>query len=221
MKNKIVIFGKTMFSSQLYIILKHEGYDIVAFTVDKLYRDSTFFEDLPLFPFEELENYVEKDEIEIALSIGYNHMNDVRKGKYLECKMRGFKILTFVSKEAHIYTDEIGEGCLIMPKAYIGPFSKLGVCCVIWPGVVLAHHNELDDYNWIAPSCCWGGGASSGKNCFLGIGSTVRNEIRLANYTFISAHTYIGKETIPGGAYLGVPAKLLPNTNSLEIVAKV
>jgi len=218
---KVVIFGTTMFSSQLRVILEQEGRDVLGYTVDNIYKDSDFFDNRPLFPFEELETYVNIDDVEVALTIGYNRMNDVRKDKYLECKRRGVSVMTFISKDAQVYTNEIGEGSIIMPGTYIGPCSKLGVCCVIWPGSVLAHHNLLDDYNWVASCCCYGGGASSGKNCFLGIGCTVRNNLYLAEYTFIGAQAYISKETIPRGVYLGVPAKLLPDNDSFEIVAKV
>lgn len=219
--NKIVILGTTMFSSQLCEILKREGIEIVAYTVDKEYIDSDSFCNLPVFPFEELEHCVDTSEIDIAITIGYIHMNDVRKAKYLECKRRGFNVFTFISKEAQVYTEKIGEGSIIMPKSYVGPFSQIGNCCVIWPGVVLAHHNKLDDYNWVASCCCFGGGASSGKNCFLGLGCTIRNEIELADYTFIGAQTYIGKDTIPHAAYLGVPARQIPDKDSLDIVSKV
>lgn len=218
---KVLVFGTTMFSSQLSEILKREGIEILGYTVDKAYKDSDFFNDLPVYPFEDIELIINLSETEVVLTIGYNQMNDVRRTKYLECKRRGIKVFTYVSKEAQVYTNEIGEGSIIMPGVYVGPFSKLGICCVLWPGTVLAHHNILDDFNWVASCTCYGGGASSGKNCFLGIGSTIRNEIKLAEYTFVGAQTYIGKETTPKGVYVGVPARKKDKINSYEIVAKV
>lgn len=210
-----------MFSSQLCEILKREGMDIVGYTVDNAYKDGDFFENLPVLSFEDLEKFVDITDIEIALTIGYNHMNDVRKLKHLECKRRGIKLFTFISRESNVYTDEIGEGSIVMPGAYVGPYSKLGVCCVLWPGSVLAHHNILGDYNWVAPSSCFGGGSSSGKNCFFGLGSTVRNGINIADYTFIGAQTYICKDSFSNGVYLGVPAKQMTEMNSIEIVTRV
>lgn len=221
MNKKVIIFGTTIFSTQLCVILHQEGIDIVGYTVDKNYISNEVFDNLPVYPFEELEHYVDTSDIEIVLTIGYNHMNDVRKGKYLECKKRGLNVFTFVSKDAKVYTEAIGEGSIIMPGSYIGPYSTLGICCVLWPGSVLSHQNNIGDYSWIAPSCCFGGGAETGKNCFLGLGATVRNEITLADYTFIGAHSYIGKNTLPSRAYLGVPAKQILDKDSLETVTKV
>ncbi len=221
MSNRLVILGATMFSSQLCVILKKEGYDVVGYTVDNTYINSDSFAGLPIFPFEELEDHVNISEVEIVITIGYTHMNDVRKAKYWECKKRGFKIFSFISQKSMVYTDKIGEGCIVMPGVYIGPFSQIGLCCVLWPGAILSHHNILDDFNWIASGCCFGGGASTGKNCFLGLGSTVRNEIEVSDYTFIGAQAYIGKTTLSKGVYLGVPAKLLPNMESFDMVSKV
>lgn len=218
---KIVILGTTMFSSQLCEILKAEGVEVIGFTVDKAYLYCDTFNDLPVYPFEELENCVNIKEVPILNTIGYIRMNDVRRQKHIECKRRGLIVFTFVSENAHVYTNDIGEGSIIMPGSYVGPFSKVGECCVVWPGAVLSHHNIIGDNCFIAPSCCLGGGTKVNQNCFLGLGSTIKNEIELADYTFVSAHSYVGKDTIYGGAYVGVPARFLSGVDSYEIVEKV
>ena len=218
---KVVILGATMFSSQLCEILKVEGTEVIGFTVDKAYLNSDTFNGLPVFPFEELESYVNTKVVSILNTIGYIRMNDVRRLKHMDCKSRGLNVLTFVSENAQVYTNDIGEGSIIMPGSYVGPFSKMGECCVVWPGVVLSHHNTIGNNCWIAPSCCIGGGAKVNQNCFLGLGSTIRNEIELADYTFVGAHSYVGKDTVQGGAYVGVPSRLLSRGNSYEIVANV
>lgn len=220
-KNKVIILGTTMFSTQLCEILKAENVEIIGFTVDKAYMTSETFNGLPVYPFEELETYVYSKEVSILNTMGYMRMNDVRRQKHLECKSRGLSVFTFISKNAQVYTKEIGEGCIIMPGSYVGPVTKIGECCVVWPGAVLSHHNTIGDNCWIAPSCCLGGGAKVNRNCFFGLGSTIRNEIELAEYTFVGAHSYVGKDTVRGGAYVGVPAKLLSGKDAFEIVAKV
>lgn len=219
--NKVIILGTTMFSSQLCEIMKTEGVEVVGFTVDKAYMASKTFDDLLVFPFEELENYINTKEVSILNTIGYMRMNDVRSQKHLECKSRGLSIYTFISKNAQVYTKEIGEGSIIMPGSYVGPFSKIGNSCVVWPGAVLSHHNTIGDNCWIAPSCCLGGGAKVKQNSFIGLGSSIRNEIELADYTFVGAHSYVGKDTVQRGAYIGVPAKLIPDKGSYEVVSKV
>ena len=219
--NKVIILGTTMFSSQLSVILNQEDVEVIGFTVDKSFLDSNTFNGLPVYPFEELESCVNTREVSILNTIGYTRMNDVRRQKHVECKRRGLNVFTYVSENAQVYTNDIGKGSIIMPGSYVGPFSKIGESIVVWPGVVLSHHNIIGDNCWIAPSCCIGGGARINHNCFLGLGSTIRNEIELAGYTFVGAHSYVGKDTVKGGAYVGVPARLLSSRDSYEIVAKV
>lgn len=197
-----------------------EGGNPIAFTLDSNYIKSQKFCDLPVYPFETLEQYVDIDNVEVLLSIGYNKMNQHRESKYHECKSRGFKIHTFVSKQALVYAD-FGEGSVIMPGAYIGPFSTLGVCNVIRSGCVLSHHEKIGDFNWIADGCTYGGNVVQGNNCFIGLGTTVRNGISIADNTFVGAHSYLNKSTMSNCAYTGNPARQLPTSNSYTIISKV
>ena len=210
-----------MFSSLLCEMMKTEGVEVIGFTANKAYMTRDTLDDLPVFPFEELETYINTKEVSILNTIGYMQMNDVRSQKHLECKSRGLSVFTFISKNAQVYTKEIGEGSIIMPGSFVGPFSIIGYCCVVWPGAVLSHHNTIGDNCWIAPSCCLGGGAKVDQNSFIGLGSTIRNEIELADYTFVGAHSYVGKNTVHRGAYIGVPARLIPDKDSYEVASKV
>ena len=220
-KKQIVIFGDTTFSVEMMRILKTGGANPAAFTMDSNYIKSSQLFGLPVFPFEKLEQYVDIENSEILLSIGYNKMNHNRETKYQECKSRGFNIHTFISEHAVVYADSIGEGCIIMPGAYIGPFTTLGICNVIRSGCVLSHHEIIGDFNWIADGCTYGGSVVQDNNCFVGLGSTVRNSVCIADQTFIGAHSYLSSNTMKEGVYIGNPAKIKPNTTSHIIINRV
>ena len=220
---KIVIFGDTMFSAELMNIVSQEcGNDkVIAFSIDSKYKKTEEFCGLPMYPFEQLEQYIDVTNTEILLTIGYNNMNQLRKVKYEECKSRGFMVHTYISQKAIVYSDDIGEGCIIMPGAYIGPISTLGVGNVIRSGCVLSHHETIGDFNWIADNCTLGGKVDQGSNCFLGLGSTIRNEISIADKTFVGAHSYLSSDSIYEGAYVGSPAKIISGKKSVEIITRV
>lgn len=192
----------------------------IAFTLDSSYIKNKFFCDLPVYPFETLEQYVDIESVELLLSIGYNTMNQHRELKYQECKTRGLKVHTFISEQAVIYAESIGEGCIIMPGAYLGPFSTLGLCNVIRSGCVLSHHERIGDFNWIADGCTYGGDVVQGNNCFIGLGSTIRNGISIADNTFVGAHSYLHHNSSNYSVYYGIPAVMQEST-SLEIITKV
>lgn len=219
----IIIYGCTMFSSELYAILSSElGNDaVVAFTVNKEYKTTESFEGLPVYAFEDLTNYFNKEDIGILIAIGYNNLNKLRENIYLSCKNTGYKIYTFISKNALIYSNEIGEGSIIMPGSYVGPFCKLGLCNIIKFGVSLPHHVNIGNFNWIAGGTIFGGKAQVGNHCFIGLSSTIRNEIVIADETFIGAKSYMSSNTKVGSAYYGIPAKLVEDRTSQEIINRV
>lgn len=220
MRKRVVILGTTMFSAELSYILKSEDYEVIAFCVDSAFKTSDCYDGLPVYSSERVENEIDTQSVSFALAIGYSRMNEVRKSKYEQCKIKGYKLLTFISKHSQIYTEKVGEGSIIMPGTYIGPLSEIGLCTVIRPGTVLAHHDIIGNYNWIADGCTFGGGVAVGDNCFIGLGTTVRNEISIANRTLIGAQSYIGMNTEEGKAYYGVPGKVA-DKESFEIINRV
>lgn len=197
------------------------GVEVVGFTTDKSYKKCEVFQNLPVFAFEDIESFVDINSVTFALTLGYSQMNEHRAAKYQYCKNKGYDVFTYVSSRAEVFTTKIGEGSIILPGTYIGPFSEIGICTVIRPGTVLAHHDIVGSFNWIADGCTFGGGVEVGDHCFFGLGTTVRNEVNIADYTFIGAQTYIGRNTERLNAYIGDPAKIIKGTTSYEIVSKV
>ncbi len=221
MNKKILIFGTTMFSAEMAELLRWGGKEVAGFVVDAKYKERNEFENLPVFEFENVENLVDINNTEFALTLGYSAMNEYRKKKYEICKANNYKVFTYISPRALVFTRQVGEGSLILPGAYVGPYSEIGICTVIRPGAVLAHHDVIKDYNWIADGCTFGGGVKVGNHCFFGLGTTVRNEINVADYTFSGAQSFIGQDTVFMKAYVGVPAKEMHGKTSHEVVSKV
>ncbi|MBR5642774.1 MAG: hypothetical protein IKW77_01135 [Salinivirgaceae bacterium] len=218
---KVLIVGMTMFSAELCEILRREGVKVIGYSVDNAYRSSDSFYGLPIFSFEEIEKDLDMTSVEVALTLGYSQMNDNRELKYRQCKEKGVKLLTYVSKQSQVYTEKIGEGSLILPGTYVGPYSEIGLGTIIRPGTVLAHHDKIGNYNWIADGCTLGGGVIMGSHCFLGLGTTIRNEVSIADYTFIGAHSYVAKDTELSKAYIGIPAKKVCEKDAYKMVCKV
>jgi len=221
MRKKAIIIGTTMYSAELRVIMNKEGIDVLAFSVDSKYKTESFFYGLPVCEIEKLEKLFDMSNIEIILGLGYSQMNDVRKEKFYECKEKGYNIGTFCSREATVLTDKIGLGSVIMPRCYVGPYSEIGYCNVIRAGSILSHHDEIGDFNWIADGCIFGGGVKMGNNSFIGLGSTIRNEIFIKDYTFLGAHSYLGRNTIENTPYLGAPAEEVSTQSSHDIISKV
>lgn len=218
---RVVILGDTEFAEELYQVMTAEGIEVAAFSVDKQYIKGDTFCNLPMLPFETINECLEMENYEVALALGYSRMNNIRKQKYEECKNRGFAIATFCSNKAFIYSKTIGEGNIIMPSVYVGPSTVIGVCNVIKARNTLPHHNIIGNFNWFAGGCTLGGGTKISNNCFLGLSTTIRNGIIVADYTFSAANSYLHKNTAEGRAYMGMPAKIIEGKTSMEIINNV
>lgn len=204
---KIVIFGTTEYSSYVYKTMLFEGYNnIVAFTLSQDRIEEATFCELPLIPFEELHKRVEEP-FKILLTIGYSKMNKGREYIYNLCKKKEYKIYTYISSRAICDTNDLGEGCLIMPLAYIPADAQIGICNIINPGAYLSHTGTVGNFNWICPNVSMGGNVVIGDNCFIGLGSVIKNGISVGSSVFLGANSYLVENAESDLAYIGNPAE--------------
>lgn len=73
--NKLIIFGIGDFANQLFYYLNNDSsYEVVAFCADKKYIDKTVFNNLPVYAFEEINNFYKTSEVKFLAAIGYSNM---------------------------------------------------------------------------------------------------------------------------------------------------
>ena len=171
----IIIVGTTSFSQTLYKILKKEAINVIAFSTYKEFIKEYEIEGLPVIAFEDINNLFEKGTYKLLNTIGYTNMNSIRKKVYLDIKKYDYPIYTFISKEAKVYSEDIGDGSIIMPSAFIGPYVKIGICNIINPSCTLTHHINIGNYNFIGWGATCGGSVEIGNHCFIGLHSTIKN----------------------------------------------
>lgn len=213
----LVIFGDTQFAERLskYIIL--EGVDCVcAFTQEERFMTRTEINGIPVIPFEKLEATL-KEDFSVILGIGYTKMNTLRAKLYKLCKDAGYKVGSYISSQALVYSNEIGEGTFVCPGVVIGPDCKLGKGNYIESSAVLTHDNTLGDFNFISTNAVFGGFSKVENYCFVGLQSTIKDDVTIASNNLIGASTNVLKSiTEPGGVYVGNPARLLSGKQSIN-----
>lgn len=214
MKN-IVIFGDTAFAEGLAKYIIFEGkHKLVAFTQDDGFCSKETVLDLPLIPLSKLK---EKTNVEILIAIGYSKMNNLRDNIYNLLKQEGFSICTWISSNAIVYSDTIGEGTIILPNVMVGPDCRIGKCNIFESSVSLSHDNKIGDFNFFSTNCVLGGFAEVKNHCFLGLNSTVKSNIVLNDFTLLGSASNMLKDSIRSGVYIGNPARLHEKL-SLDIV---
>lgn len=217
---RVIIFGNSDIAQLAYFYLTYDSdYTVAAFTVDQAYISSSTFCDLPVVPFEEVEKLYPPSDFEMLVAVSYAKVNTIRTIKYEEAKVKGYKLISYVSSKATTWTDlSIGENCFILEDNTIQPFVKIGNNVTLWSGNHIGHHATINDNCFISSHVVISGGVNIGKNCFIGVNATLRDHINIGDKCVIGAGTLLLADADAGGVYMGtaterskVPSRRLKN----------
>lgn len=198
-KQKILIYGINQQAQQLYQLIKEENAaEICGFIVDEGYKKSEFLFGKRVYEFNKMLKKKSPQKYQIVLSFGYKNMVKNRQKKYNKCCAHGYSLFTYISKRAVVYTKNIGEGSIIYPNVFLGPFTSIGKGCFLENGVSIAHHSQCGDFVFFAPNGVVCGGTIIKDNCFVGANAVITNGLRIAERTLVSAGAKLSQSTETG-----------------------
>lgn len=210
LKPKVLIYGINHQAEQLFRLLNQDKTaKVCGFVVDEGYKKFEYLHGLKVYEFSEMLKDFSPSKYQIVLSFGYKNMVKNRQEKYEKCKKYGYGIFTYVSKNAIVYSDEIGEGSIIYPYVYLAPFTRIGKGCFLENGASIAHHSCCDDFVFVAPNAVICGDTHIESNCFIGSNAVVTNSIVLKSRTMVAAGAKLSKSTDSGTVCF--PAKVCVN----------
>lgn len=205
-KRNCIIFGISKISDILYSSISNDttsDLNIVAFTVDKKYRNCDTKFGLPVIDFEIIETVFPPTENDMIIAIGYHKLNSVRSDKCEAATRKGYSLPGYVSCKADVASNaKIGKNTLIFSNVSIGSFAEIGDNTAIYSGAVVAHHTIVGNNVWITSGTVIGGNSSIGNNSFLGINSSIGHNIRIGNRNFIGQNASITKSTDEDAVYI-------------------
>ncbi len=206
----VIIFGTGNIAEIAHFYLTHDSnYEVVAFTVDRAYLSATRFCDLPVIPFEEVENSYPPQDFEMLVALSYSKVNQVRMEKYIAAKDKGYPFISYLSSKATTWPDiSIGENCFILEDNTIQPFVEIGNNVTLWSGNHIGHHVKIRDHCFISSHVVISGGVEVNQNSFIGVNATIRDHIKIAEKCVIGAGSIIMKDTEPNGVYTTQYAEL-------------
>lgn len=207
---KLVIFGTGDIARLAnYYFARDSQHEVVAFTVDRQYRQQDTFLDLPLVDFENIVNHYPPREFKMFVAVSYAKMNTVRADKYFRAKELGYELVSYVSSHCTYLSDHpVGDNCFIQEDNTIQPFVKIGNDVTLWSGNHIGHDSTIGDHVFIASHIVVSGHVNVGDYCFIGVNATLRNSINIAPRTLIGAGAVIMKNTVEAGVYLPQRATL-------------
>lgn len=209
MRKKLVIFGVGE-QAQLahYYFTKDSDYDVVAFSVDADYIKEEKFCDLPVVPFENIEDYYDNVNYELFVAVGYSKVNSIRKQKYLMIKSLGYRMASYISSQAIILNErKIGENCFVLENNTIQPFVVIGDNVTLWSGNHIGHHSIIRNHVFIASHAVISGGVDIGEQSFIGVNATLRDHITIGPRCVIGAGVLLLNNAKADSVYIGTRTK--------------
>jgi sugar O-acyltransferase (sialic acid O-acetyltransferase NeuD family) len=218
MVKKIIVFGIGKISEVAHYYLMNDAVDVqvVAFTVEQQYMPSlssikgeqqTKF-GLPIISFETIENDFSPSEYMLFAPCSGTNLNKYRERIYNHGKQKGYQFYTYVSSKANVYTKNIGENCFILEDNTIQPYTTIGNNCVLWSGNHIGHHSTIEDHVFITSHVVISGMCTILKYCYLGVNSSLKDNIVLEEGTVVGMSASITKNTEGNSVYIGIPGKL-------------
>jgi sugar O-acyltransferase (sialic acid O-acetyltransferase NeuD family) len=202
MGKKLVIFGTgDMGKIARFYFDKDSDYEVLAFTTDKAYITEDSFDGLPLLAFEDIEKHYNPKDVSMYIAIGYSQMNKLRASKYFAAKEKGYSMATYISSKATVWTDDIGDNTFILEDNTLQPFVSIGSNVILWSGNHVGHDVVVEDHCFITSHVVLSGRVKVGAYSFIGVNSTVRDQVLIAPETFIAAGALIVANTVEKGVY--------------------
>ena len=201
---KVIIFGLGDISQiAKFYLLSDKNYEVVAFTVDKEYIKEDRFENLPVVPFEDLENIYSISKYKLFIPLSYTKVNKIREQKFLEAKEKGYSFISYISENATVASNAtIGKNCFIFEDNTVQPFVTIEDNCILWSGNHIGHHSIIKANCFIASHVVISGGVEVGENTFIGVNATLRDHIIIGKSNVIGAGALILGDTEDNKVYM-------------------
>jgi sugar O-acyltransferase (sialic acid O-acetyltransferase NeuD family) len=218
---KLVVFGAGDIARLAHFYFTTDSeHDVAAFTVDAAYRQADSFAGLPLVPFDRVAEHYPPDLYKMFVALSYAKMNDVRAAKYAEAKALGYELVSYVSSRcSFLATLPPGDNCFILEDNTVQPFVRIGNDVTLWSGNHIGHDSTIDDHCFISSHVVVSGHVHVHRHCFIGVNATLRNAIRVAEYTLIGAGAVVMKDTSPRSVYIGTRTR--PFEKSSETIGSI
>ncbi len=206
---KVVIFG-LLDTAELahYYLTNDSEHEVVAFTVNREFREIDIFKGLPVIDFESIVKKFPPSEFKLFAPMTGKNMNRNREKVYKTGKSLKYSFITYVSSRATIFDNKIGENCFILENNTIQPFTTIGNNVVLWSGNHIGHHGVIKDHVFFTSHVVMSGHCIIEPYCFFGVNATIRDYSHVAKGTLLAMGASLTKQkTNEWGVYIGNPAK--------------
>lgn len=196
MRNLVIIGTNTTARHVYSFVNYHKLFNIIGFAVNREYKNSDSFCELPVYELESLKDRYDKDDYYVFIALLWNRLNGDRQKLYNYCKSQGFRLANLISPLAVVRSPINGDNCWIHDYVIIQNNSKIGSDVAIMSGSLIGADTKVGAHCFFGAQSVLGGGSSVGERSFIGIKATVFDDTIIGRKCIIGACTAI-KRNMP------------------------
>jgi sugar O-acyltransferase (sialic acid O-acetyltransferase NeuD family) len=207
---QLIVFGAGEIAELAAFYFRRDSeHEVVAFAVDRAYRNDDTFCGLPLIDVEEAVERYPPAKYQGFVALSYAGVNKLRAEKYALMKSLGYQLVSYISSHCTWLTEQLpGDNCFILEDNTVQPFVRIGNNVTLWSGNHIGHESVIEDHCFVSSHVVVSGHVTIKPYCFLGVNTTLRNGITIAAETVVGAGAIIMKDTIERGVYMPQRAEL-------------
>ena len=135
--------------------------------------------------------------------------NAIREQKLLLLTSMDISVATIIHPTAVISPSaKVSKGSTVLAYAVIYTNAVIGIGCIVNTAAIVEHDCVVEDFVNISPRSAVAGHTRIGEKSFLGIGSTIINEITIGKKVVIGAGAVVIRDLPDNVMVAGVPAKI-------------
>jgi len=171
-------------------------FEVTGFSVERAFIREESFHQLPIIPFENLRDRICPSDFGVFVAVSGVNLNRLRKRLFETVKDMGFHCPTYLSPWAFIGKGvEVGENCFIFEQNTLQAGVKVGNDTILWSGNHIGHNSLIGWHCFISSHVVICGFCNIGDGSFIGVNSTIENNLSIEKDNFIGAGAIIRKST--------------------------
>ena len=185
--DKLIIIGTSYAAKQIYsMVTFHKLYEVVGFAVNKEFKTSDSFLDLPVYDLERLNEEVEGD-FGVFVAIQWSHLNADRRKAFEYCCLMGYKLVNIISPMAVVRSEITGRNCLIDDFVIIKNDVIIEDNVCIKANAIISDYTHVESHAYIGLNAVVAGGATIGMQSFVGINASVLDGTKIGRKCIVSS----------------------------------
>jgi sugar O-acyltransferase (sialic acid O-acetyltransferase NeuD family) len=200
---KLVIVGDSAFAEIAHEYFDADSdYEVVGFAVEQTYLKREELRGLPVVSLESMHERFDPRTHDVHVAVVYTQLNRLRARLAAQVKAKGYALASYVSSRAFVWRNaQIGEHCFVFENNTVQPFVRIGSNVVLWSGNHIGHHSVVQDNCFVSSQVVISGFCNIGESSFLGVNSTIANNVSVGRDNWLGPNTTIMKDTEAGALF--------------------